>query len=138
MANTDLRERLARALCRIDGGTPSEWPTYLPNADAVIRELGLTQAAKPKMCAAPYLIGGGGEPLSFGDSVSVYLASDVDAQPSPCSGATEQATLVASAEDIKHVDWVMSERADDEVFADVAANRKELFKAAQEAARESA
>lgn len=43
--NTDMRERVARAIARSEQcGSEENWQEFLPNADAVLSELGLAQA----------------------------------------------------------------------------------------------
>jgi hypothetical protein len=42
--SADLRERVAKALCLEREGDNQYWEAWLPEADAVLAELGLTQA----------------------------------------------------------------------------------------------
>jgi hypothetical protein len=105
-------------MCRIDGGTPSEWESYLPAADAVLAELGLTQA---EPVALPYLCNGmrfkvmrykgagelRGLPASLiGEWVAFVDATDGKhlAAPQPQAAASSCPTPKVCAEDVALVD----------------------------------
>jgi hypothetical protein len=93
----DLRERVARTLCRENEGTDQSWPGYLTAADAVLAELGLTQAESV------------GEVVHWGDD-GVLLYRGRDSMP---PGTKLYAALQPqpSAEDVALVGVAIKEHA---------------------------